>query len=126
MKKSLIITFFTVMTVCLAQSSATAESILEPQWSEFCPPLYENAVCKPAKENSKRNMENNYWALRKVKFEKSIAECKAISKTSSELGACYSRVVNLENNKNRQRGDAKYEKQMDERNQIRDGGYWWY
>ena len=71
-------------------------------------------------------MENNYWALRKVKFEKSVAECKAYSKTSSELGACYSRIVNLENNKNKQRGDAKYEKQMDERNQIRDGGYWWY
>ena len=63
---------------------------------------------------------------RKVKFEKSIAECTAYSKTSSELGASYSRIVNLENNKNRQRGDAKYEKQMDERNQIRDGGYWWY
>ena len=71
-------------------------------------------------------MENNYWALRKVKFEKSVAECKAYSKTSAELGACYSRIVNLENNKNKQRGDAKYEKQMDERNQIRDGGYWWY
>ena len=31
-----------------------------------------------------KNMENNYWALRKAKFDKSIAECKVISKTSSE------------------------------------------
>lgn len=126
MKKSFIISLLAVGAICIIQNCAQAESVLEPQWAEFCPPLYENAVFKPAKENSKRNMENNYWALRKVKFEKSVAECKAYSKTSSELGACYSRVVNLENNKNKQRGDAKYEKQMDERNQIRDGGYWWY
>ena len=126
MKKSFIISLLTIASFCIVQNIAQAESVLEPQWAEFCPPLYENAVFKPAKENSKRNMENNYWALRKVKFEKSVAECKAYSKTSSELGACYSRIVNLENNKNKQRGDAKYEKQMDERNQIRDGGYWWY
>ena len=126
MKKNLIISLLAIASFFVIQNCANAENVLEPQWAEFCPPLYENAVFKPAKENSKRNMENNYWALRKVKFEKSIAECKAYSKTSSELGACYSRIVNLENNKNRQRGDAKYEKQMDERNQIRDGGYWWY
>ena len=126
MKKNLIICLLAIASFFVIQNCANAESVLEPQWAEFCPPLYENAVFKPAKENSKRNMENNYWALRKVKFEKSIAECKAYSKTSAELGACYSRIVNLENNKNKQRGDAKYEKQMDERNQIRDGGYWWY
>ncbi len=126
MKRTLIIGLLSLSTICVSQISVKAESVLEPQWAEFCPPLYENAVFKPSKENSKRNMENNYWALRKVKFEKSVAECKAYSKTSTELGACYSRIVNLENNKNRQRGDAKYEKQMDEMNQIRDGGYWWY
>ena len=126
MKKSFIISLLAIASFFMIQNFAEAESVLEPQWAEFCPPLYENAVFKPAKQNSKRNMENNYWALRKVKFEKSVAECKAYSKTSAEPGACYSRIVNLENNKNKQRGDAKYEKQMDERNQIRDGGYWWY
>lgn len=108
------------------QNSSKAESILEPQWAEFCPPLYENAVFKPAKENSKRNMENNYWALRKVKFEKSIAECKAISKSAEDLGACFSRVANLERNKNKQRSDANYEKRQNENTQMRDGRYWWY
>ena len=111
------------ISVC---NCAKAESVLEPQWSEFCPPLYENAVFKPAKENSKRNMENNYWALRKAKFEKSIAECKAYSKTTKDLGVCYSRVANLERNKNTQRQNARVEKDMDTRNQIYDGGYWWY
>ena len=74
MKKSFIITLLAIASLCIIQTSAQAESVLEPQWAEFCPPLYENAVFKPAKENSKRNMENNYWALRKVKFEKSVAE----------------------------------------------------
>ena len=83
-------------------------------------------VYKPAKANSKRNMENNYWALRKAKFDKSIAECKVLSKSSSELGVCFSRVANLERNKNAQRDNAKYEKNMDLNTEIRDGGYWWY
>lgn len=103
-----------------------AESVTEPQWAEFCPPLYENAVFKPAKENSKRNLENNYWALRRVKFQKSIMECKTISKTQAELNVCYGRVANIEKNKTKQRNDAKYEKNADLNTQIRDGGYWWY
>ena len=103
-----------------------AQSVMEPQWAEFCPPLYENAVFIPAKENSKKNMENNYWALRKAKFDKSIAECKAYAKNSQELGICFNRVANLERNKNNQRIEAKIEKQEDLNTQIRDGGFWWY
>jgi len=126
MKKLLLLFVMLIFAVNFSSNSTNAESVLEPQWSEFCPPLYENAVFKPAKKNSKRNMENNYWALRKVKFEKSITECKVMSKTSKELGACYSRVVNLERNKNNQKQEAKYQKNADINMQIRDGGYWWY
>ena len=106
--------------------STLAESVMEPQWAEFCPPLYENAEFKPAKENSKRNLENNYWALRRVKFQKAIMECKTLSKTPNELNLCYGRVANIEKNKTKQRKDAKYEHNSDLDRQIRDGGYWWY
>ncbi|MBQ9246426.1 hypothetical protein IJ182_09190 [bacterium] len=126
MKKYIILSLFVLAFIGISADSAKAESVIEPQWAEFCPPLYENAVFKPAKENSKRNMENNYWALRKAKFEKSITECKVISKTQSELGMCYSRVANLERNKNNQRKEAQYEKNDKINQQIRDGGYWWY
>ncbi len=126
MKKIFFICTFLLMTSVTINNAAKAESVLEPQWAEFCPPLYENAVFKPAKENSKRNMENNYWALRKAKFDKSIAECKALSKSTKDLGVCYARVANLERNKNSQRQKARAEKDMDTRNQIYDGGYWWY
>ena len=126
MKKMLIV-FALLFTASVTLNNAVmAESVLEPQWSEFCPPLYENVVFKPAKENSKRNMENNYWALRKAKFDKSIAECKAMSKSTKDLGVCYSRVANLERNKNSQRQTARAEKDIDTKNQIYDGGYWWY
>ena len=97
--KKLILAVFILFIANSLSNQSLAESVLEPQWAEFCPPLYENVVFKPAKENSKRNMENNYWALRKAKFDKSIAECKAFSKNSAELGVCYSRVANLEKNK---------------------------
>ena len=126
MKKFLLAIAFVMIIGNLSATSAEAASVLEPQWAEFCPPLYENVVFKPAKPNSKRDMENNYWALRKAKFDKSIAECKAMAKTPNELGVCFSRVANLEKNKNNQRSEAKYEKNSDLNMQIRDGGYWWY
>ncbi len=126
MKKIILICTLILMSGVTINNVVKAESVLEPQWAEFCPPLYENAVFKHAKANSKRDMENNYWALRKVKFEKSIAECKAMSKSSEDLGVCYSRVSVLERNKNTQRQNARVEKDIDTRNQIYDGGYWWF
>lgn len=124
MKKILVISCL-VLGITISNIS-WAESIMEPQWSEFCPPLYENVVFKPAKANSKRDMENNYWALRKAKFDKSIAECKALSKDAASLGVCYSRVANLERNKSSQRTEARIEKNQDLNTQIMDGKYWWY
>ena len=126
MKKLLCLFALLLVSVGFSINHADAASVIEPQWAEFCPPLYENAVFKPAKANSKRNMENNYWALRKAKFDKSVAECKAISKNSQELGACFGRVANLERNKTAQRSQAKAESNADINMQIRDGGYWWY
>ncbi|MBQ7287840.1 MAG: hypothetical protein IJW73_08785 [Candidatus Gastranaerophilales bacterium] len=124
--KKIILLFAIFFSFFFVNTSANAVSVLEPQWAEFCPPLYENAVFKPAKENSKRDLENNYWALRKAKFEKSIMECKVISKTPAELNQCYGRVANLEKNKTQQKREAKYERNDDLHLQIMDGGHWWY
>ena len=125
MKKSIIFGFFALLIAGMNVSIAS-ESVIEPQWAEFCPPLYENVTFKHSRENSKRDMENNYWALRKAKFEKSVAECKVLAKSQNELGACYARVANLERNKNNQKTQAKNDKMQDTALQIRDGGYWWY
>ena len=126
MKKIIVLSLFAMALIGFAADNTNAASVVEPQWAEFCPPLYENAVFKPAKANSKRDMENNYWALRKAKFEKSVMECKVMSKTQSELGMCFSRVANLERNKSNQRKEARYERNEEINQQIRDGGYWWY
>ncbi len=126
MKKYIIFTFLLVYAFFFISKNAYASSVLEPQWAEFCPPLYENAVFKPQKANSKRDMENNYWALRKAKFDKSIMECKTLSKDVNQLNACFMRIANLERNKNTQRSEEKYEKSVELNQQIRDGGYWWY
>ena len=126
MKKNIIIAIFTFFMFGSVINFAQASSVMEPQWAEFCPPLYENAVFKPQKENSKKDMENNYWALRRAKFEKAVTECKVISKDSTELNACFMRVANLEKNKSAQRSEAKYERSVELNQKIRDGGYWWY
>ena len=62
MKKIIFLSaFLVVFNLCFINIS-NAASVMEPQWGEFCPPLYENAVFKRSGENSKRYMENNYWA----------------------------------------------------------------
>ncbi|MBQ9246514.1 hypothetical protein IJ182_09635 [bacterium] len=124
MKKIFIFLF--LISMIIPCDITFAENITEPQWAEFAPPLYENAVFKSTKLNSKKYMENNYWALRRVKFKKSILECKVLSKNQTELGNCYSRVANLENNKNNQRNEALNEKNSNTNQEIMDGGYWWY
>ena len=131
MKKILLFSIFALMAGFGIQQYAHSASVMEPQWAEFCLPLYENAVFKKADDNSKRYAENNYWALRRVKFEKSVLECKAYSKTQEELAACYARVANIERNKTNQRNMAKEEKYEKQRNEINDGGrgyygYYWY
>jgi len=122
MKKIFILMVFMAVLGLIAPGHCV--SVMEPQWAEFCPPLYENAVFKKSAENSKRYMENNYWALRRVKFEKSVAECKAVARNQDELNNCFARVANIERNKTAQRKNARYEKFEDEDRAIRDG--WWY
>ena len=120
MKKILCILLFLLALNFIPFDTASAENVMEPNWGEFCPPLYENAVFKKARKNTKRNMENNYWALRKAKFQKSIAECKAYSENASELNACYKRVANIEKNKTNQRNIAKSEWEATQDRQIMD------
>ena len=80
MKKILLFSIFALMAGFGIQQYAHSASVMEPQWAEFCLPLYENAVFKKADDNSKRYAENNYWALRRVKFEKSVWNAKHIQK----------------------------------------------
>ena len=124
--KKLLLFIIVSSFIVIIPDIVNAQSVTEPQWSEFAPPLYENAVFKKTKFNSKKYMENNYWALRRVKFQKSILECKVLSKKASDLSACYARVANLENNKNNQRTQQNNERNSDLNMEIQDGGYWWY
>lgn len=126
MKKSIIFIFLAFLIFTFIQTPIFSSSVMEPQWSEFCPPMYENAVFKTDRKNSAKYRENNYWALRKVKFEKSIIECKVIAKTQSELNTCFARIANIEKNKSNQRREAKYERNTDQDREIRDGSHWWY
>ena len=127
MKKITNIFMLTIISFTFFGNLSFAENITEPQWSEFCPPLYEHAIFKTTKKSSKKYMENNYWALRRVKFEKSILECKVLSKNNNDLNSCYMRVSNLEQNKNEQRNAANYENNVNKNLEIQDGGYYmWY
>ena len=74
------------------QTSAPSYEI--PQWSEFCEPGYENA-----KLNDKENILNiinfvdaertksNYWAERRINFEKAIDHCKTLTEDAKAF--CY-------------------------------------
>lgn len=63
-----------------------------PTWSHFCPKGLENAEYKEIQsfwpEGTRSTQEiYNYWAQRRVEFEKSLAECDALG--GGHNNSCY-------------------------------------
>lgn len=77
----------------ITSTSALAEFILTPQWSEFCPVEYINA------QSSKWNKNNDYWYVRRTQFEDAISKCHVY--TGNDLKSCYDQVRVAEQNKNK-------------------------
>jgi len=98
--------------------NCTWASVFEPQWSEFCPPNYQNAVFR---KGNKPGMytENNYWAVRRVQFEKGKRECRTYTDIQTQ-NACYQRLADIERNKTIQRKAAKAERYYEEDREIRE------
>lgn len=78
---------------------------LPPQWSEFCEAGYERAVYKDRHDvfdifsfvKSER-VKNNYWAERRVSFEKYLKTCENLD--SHSKSSCYAKLREMENDKN--------------------------
>lgn len=78
---------------------------LPPRWSEFCEAGYENAVYKDSHDvfnifsfvKSER-VKKNYWAERRVSFEKYLKTCEVLS--SDAKSACYANLRKIESQKN--------------------------
>lgn len=85
--------FLFLALVILLATSAFAEVILAPEWSEFCPVEYLNA--KP----SKWSKDTDYWYNRRIQFENSISRCSSC--TGNDLKSCYDQVRVVEQNKNK-------------------------
>jgi len=70
-----------------------AETIFEPEWTEFCPPRYcdsnKNAFSKDA----------TYWYKRRMQFEKSLAKCSEYK--GEKLDKCYGEIREAEARKNK-------------------------
>ena len=72
---------------------AKAETILEPEWTEFCPPRY----CES--NSNKFSKDATYWDKRRMQFEKSLAKCS--SYTGTQLDNCYNEIRVAEARKNK-------------------------
>ena len=78
---------------------------LPPRWSEFCEAGYENAVYKDSHDvfnifsfvKSER-VKKNYWAERRVSFEKYLKTCEVLS--SDAKSACYANLREKKKKKN--------------------------
>lgn len=78
---------------------------LPPRWSEFCEAGYENAIYKDSHDvfnifsfvKSER-VKKNYWAERRVSFEKYLKTCEVLS--SDAKSACYANLREIESQKN--------------------------
>ena len=79
MRKSLL---FSVCVLIVANCSISfgSTSVIEPQWAEFCPPLYENATFKHAKENSKKCIFDPIC----INHDKACAGCLFLNEVSCQ------------------------------------------
>lgn len=81
------------------------ETIVPPKWTDFCETGYENAVYKNKDDifnvfnyvKSERT-KSNYWAERRVSFEKYLKSCNALDNEAKDT--CYTELKNSENQKN--------------------------
>lgn len=126
-----------LMALCFLIASQSVLAYGEPQWNEFCPPEYLNAVQKveikpnpfaqvllcysiigipfAVHKSHKYNdaMSNNYWYRRKMQFDNEIAMCKQYSSSDGQL-SCYMNIRQLEFNKT-----AQYDNLMMAQEQLR-------
>ncbi len=105
-----------------ASSKVTKIKSLPPKWTDFCEAGYENAVYKNNHDvfdifsfvKSER-VKRNYWAERRVSFEKYLKTCDSLNETAKD--SCYAKLVESENQKNDlykiKRKELLYENNMD-------------
>ena len=106
----------------ISNSQEAQANIFEPQWSEFCPPNYQYATFKKGKKAG-MYAENNYWAVRRVEFEKNKKQCRSYSDMQTQ-NACFQRLVDIERNKTIQRKSAKAERYYEEDREVREQFYY--
>ena len=82
------------------------QATLPPKWADFCETGYENAVYKDRNDifnvftyvKSER-AKTNYWAERRVSFEKYLKSCNSLSDKESQ-STCYAELKKSETEKN--------------------------
>ena len=102
----LIILIFAIIPVFAEEIEQNKiETIVPPKWTDFCETGYENAVYKNKDDifnifnyvKSERT-KSNYWAERRVSFEKYLKSCNALDNEAKDT--CYTELKNSENQNN--------------------------
>lgn len=96
MKNNLIKNIIICLSVYCSCLQCFASNAITPQWAEFCPPKYINAVyIKPLIANGSQNtQENNYWYRRKIDFIRTLS-------TSEKTLDTYNQIRIIEENKSK-------------------------
>lgn len=82
------------------------QATLPPKWTDFCETGYENAVYKDSNDVfniftyvKTERAKTNYWAERRVSFEKYLKSCNSLSDKESQA-TCYAELKKSETEKN--------------------------
>lgn len=118
----LVMLFFTALMPVMAEEVQLVDMSSEtsrPKWEEFCESGYENANKTDRQDIfdvfsfvKAERAKKNYWASRRVSFQKYLNYCENIS-DDNDRGACYSELRKIETDKNndysRQRKQLLYQ-----------------
>lgn len=89
MKKFFILLAFLVPINVIADDVVTFDGITEPLWKDFAPSAYVNI--EEPRGLGKLNETATYWYTRKVDFDSSIEECKAMDEPDMKF-TCFQEV----------------------------------
>ena len=81
---------FLILSIILSVIPVYAENFFEVEWSEFCPPRYQNIDA----DSFHLTRQGRYWAKRKQQFDSRVKKCKSLPQESQS--ACFESLRTLE------------------------------
>lgn len=105
-------TYLVILISIIFINSASAETVLAPNWSDICPNEYVNA------KKVRFDKDQRYWYDRRIQFNDALENCR--NTQADNLKRCYADVKAEESKKNKEWNAyvQEYNERLDKRDEL--------